>query len=132
MGLPETSEGGAAKATTAPDVQRRGEHLSYNDNTPKSQPIQGAPTHLVGSPKVVVSNRGTSTSVTVEGAPWGWGNLSQTFLHSPLATSSKGAARYELALRQRIADAAWAEHGRRERNKALKAKEHAALNGGRR
>ena len=96
----------------------------------KKQPIQGAPIHLIGSPRVVVTNRGTSTLVTLTERPWGWPDASREFLHAPLHSKSAKAERYAAELRQRIAEAAWKEHARRERQKDLKLQEAIARCGG--
>jgi hypothetical protein len=100
-------------------------------NGPKTQPIKGAPTHLIGGPKVVVANKGHSTTVGFTDTPWGWGNLERVFLHKPLHPRSIGAEKYAAELRQRIADAAWIEHARRERQKDLKLSEAIARSEGR-
>jgi len=124
----ETSE---ASAKAGPGVlHSRAEHLPNAENGAKKQPIHGAPTHLLGNPKVVVTNRGTSTLVSLTERPWGWPDASREFLHAPLHSKSAKAERYAAELRQRIAEAAWKEHARRERQKDLKLQEAIARCGG--
>jgi hypothetical protein len=100
---------------------------THAEKRSEKQSITGAPIHLIGTPKVVVQNRGTDTLVTVTDAPWGWGDLDRCFLHQPLKTKSISAERYALQLQQRIATAAWAEHGRRERLKEARRQEREAV-----
>lgn len=123
------SQKSEAGAEAGPDVLCD-EHPATTETPSKKQPIKGAPTHLIGSPAVIVTNRKTETLVCVSSPPWGWGKLDRIFLHPPLHARSKGVERYALELRQRFADAAWKEHARREHLKDLKLREAIARNGG--
>lgn len=120
------SDPGALGAAGAETNQLAADASAYTAKPSEKQSIADAPIHLIGSPKVVVTNRGTDTLVSVAGAPWGWGDLDRVWFHKPLKRHSVGAERYALQLRQRIAAAAWKEHDRRERIKEAKRREREA------
>lgn len=121
------SDPGALGAAGAEGFQFATDASALTAKPSEKQSLDGAPIHLIGSPKVSVTNRRTDTLVSVANAPWGWGELDRCFLHLPLKTRSVGAERYALQLRQHIAAAAWKEHERRERLKEAKRREWEAV-----
>lgn len=106
-------------------VHLDGEQSPSSKNTAEKQGISGAPLHLIGSPTVAVTHHCGSTFVTVENPLWGWGNLDREFLHP----KSRAADKYAAELRERIAAAAWKEHGRIERLKEARRREREATVG---